>query len=160
MLRYPLILGCDVAGTVEVVPNASSSPLHVGDGVFGFSANNGFQEHVAFGDKLVAKIPDGIACRDVVGLGLCSASSAMFLFAKDNLGLEYPSSAAPKRGGSVLVWGGGSAVGSNAIQLATTAGYNVIATCSRRNFNYVQSLGDIRVLTTKRWMWLKCLLRN
>jgi len=45
----------------------------------------------------------------------------------------------------VLVWGGSTSVGSNAIQLAVAAGYDVITTASPRNFDYVTSLGACQV---------------
>ena len=44
-------------------------------------------------------------------------------------------------GQAVLVWGGSTSVGSNAIQLAVAAGYEVITTCSPKNFDYVKRLG-------------------
>ncbi|XVQ89826.1 hypothetical protein ACQP2K_21145 [Microbispora siamensis] len=46
-----------------------------------------------------------------------------------------------ERSETVLVWGGSTSVGSNAIQLARNAGYRVVATGSPRNFDYVRSLG-------------------
>lgn len=151
MVKYPVILGCDVAGTVEaVVPGSTAaSQFRVGDRVFGFTANNGFQDYVALEDKLITKIPGDIAYREAVVFGLCSATSAMFLFGKDYLHLDYPKLGVPKKGKSVLVWGGSSAVGSNAIQLATAAGYDVIATCSSKNFDYVKGLGAVQVFDYK-----------
>jgi NADPH:quinone reductase-like Zn-dependent oxidoreductase len=148
---YPIILGCDVAGTVEAVVPGSTAASHfrVGDRVFGFTANSGFQDYVALDDRLMATIPSDMAYREPVVLGLCIATSAMFLFGKDYLHLEYPKLGVPKRGKSILVWGGSSAVGSNAIQLATAAGYDVIATCSTRNFDYVKGLGAVQVFDYK-----------
>ena len=73
----------------------------------------------------------------------------MFLFGKDYLHLDYPKLGIPKKGKSVLVWGGSSAIGSNAIQLATGAGYDVIATCSKKNFDYVKDLGAVQVFDYK-----------
>ncbi|KAJ4366238.1 hypothetical protein N0V83_007874 [Neocucurbitaria cava] len=151
MVKYPVILGCDVAGTVEaVVPGSTAaSKFRVGDRVFGFSANNGFQDYVALEVKLMTKIPDDMAYREAVVFGLCSATSAMFLFGKDYLHLDYPKLGVPKKGKPVLVWGGSSAVGSNAIQLATGAGYDVIAICSKKNFDYVKDLGAVQVFDYK-----------
>ncbi|KAL1604140.1 hypothetical protein SLS60_005733 [Paraconiothyrium brasiliense] len=144
--KYPVILGCDVAGTVEcILPNSTAASLFsVGDRVFGFTANNGFQDYVTLDYRLVAKLPDHMAYSEAVVLGLCAATSAMFLFGKDYLHLDYPKSGATRKGKSVLVWGGSSAVGSNAIQLATAAGYDVVTTCSERNFDYVKKLGAIQ----------------
>ncbi|KAK3381177.1 chaperonin 10-like protein [Podospora didyma] len=148
---YPVVLGCDVAGTVEAVTPGSSAAakFKVGDRVFGMTANNGFQDYVAVEDRLISKIPDGMAFREPVVLGLCVATSALFLFGEDYLNLSYPKIGAPKKGKSVLVWGGSSAVGSNAIQLTTAAGYDVIATCSKNNFDYVKGLGAVAVFDYK-----------
>jgi NADPH:quinone reductase-like Zn-dependent oxidoreductase len=146
MVHYPIILGCDVAGIVEAVVPGSSAASHfrIGDRVFGFTANNGFQDYVALEYKLMTKIPDDMAYRDAVGFGLCSATSALFLFGKHYLHLDYPKLDLLKNGKSLLVWGGSSAVGSNAIQLATAAGYDVITTCSKKNFDYVKGLGAVQ----------------
>ena len=151
MVNYPIILGCDVAGTVEALaPNSSAaSQFSVGDRVFGFAAINAFQEYVTLEHKLMSKIPGDMAYREAVVLGLCSATSALFLFGKDYLNLDYPKLDAPKKGESFLVWGGSSAVGSNAIQLATAAGYDVIATSSKKNFDYVRGLGVAQVFDYK-----------
>jgi NADPH:quinone reductase-like Zn-dependent oxidoreductase len=147
MVNYPIILGCDVAGTVAAVAPGSTaaSQFRIGDRVFGFTANNGFQDYVTLEHKLMATIPSDMAYREAVVFGLCSATSAMFLFGKDCLHLDFPRLGAPKKKKTVLVWGGSSAVGSNAIQLATAAGYDVITTCSKNNVDYVKSLGADRV---------------
>ena len=151
MVNYPLILGCDVAGIVEgVLPgSAAASKFKVGDRVFGFSANNGFQDFVTLEHRLIANIPTEMAYSEAVIFGLCSATCAMFLFGEDYLALEYPKLEAPKNGKTVLIWGGSSAVGSNAIQLVTAAGYNVITTCSKKNFEYVKSLGATQAFDYK-----------
>ncbi|OIW22669.1 GroES-like protein [Coniochaeta ligniaria NRRL 30616] len=146
-VKYPVILGQDVAGTVEAVAPGSTaaSKFSIGDRVFGFTPNNGFQEYVPRDHTLMAEIPEHISYRDAVVFGLCATTSSFSLFGKDFLHLKYPKLAAPKTGKSVLVWGGSSAAGSNAIQLATGAGYDVIATCSPSNFNYVKHLGAVKV---------------
>lgn len=50
---------------------------------------------------------------------------------------------------AVAVWGGSTAVGSNAIQLARAAGYEVVTTASPKNFEYVRSLGATTVFDYK-----------
>lgn len=42
-----------------------------------------------------------------------------------------------------LVWAGSSSVGLYAIQIATLAGYQVVTTCSPKNFELVKSLGAV-----------------
>lgn len=143
-VKYPVILGQDVAGTVEAVApgTPAASRFAVGDRVFAFTAgNNGFQDHVPIDYTLVARIPEGVAYRDAVVFPLCITTSSFSLFGKDYLRLEFPRLGAPARGRSVLVWGGSSAAGSNAIQLAAGAGYSVVTTCSPQNFDYVKGLG-------------------
>ncbi|KAL2173161.1 uncharacterized protein P884DRAFT_281237 [Thermothelomyces heterothallicus CBS 202.75] len=78
---YPVILGCDVAGTVEVVApgSAAASRFRVGDRVFGFGANRGFQDYVTLEDKLMATIPGDMTYHEPVVPGLCIATSAMSL---------------------------------------------------------------------------------
>jgi NADPH:quinone reductase-like Zn-dependent oxidoreductase len=146
-VKYPVILGQDVAGTVKAVAPGSTAAdkFSVGDRVFGFTPNNGFQEYVPLDYTLMAKIPGDIPYRDAVVFGLCITTSSFSLFGKDFLHLEYPKLGARKKGKSLLVWGGSSAAGSNAIQMARGAGYDVIATCSQRNFDYVKSLGAVKV---------------
>lgn len=146
MVTYPLILGCDVAGTVEAVAAGSSaaSKFRVGDRVFGFTANNGFQDYVALEEKLMAQIPGHMTFSEASVFGLASATSALYLFGAEYLNLDYPKLGTLKKGKSVLIWGGGSAVGGNAIQLVTAAGYDVITTCSKRNFDYVKDLGAVQ----------------
>lgn len=58
----------------------------------------------------------------------------------------------PNRGGAapverevVVVWGGSSSVGMNAVQLATAAGYDVLSTASATNAETVKGLGATHV---------------
>ncbi|KAK3376462.1 hypothetical protein B0T24DRAFT_592131 [Lasiosphaeria ovina] len=90
-----------------------------------------------------------MAFGDAVVFGLAGATAAMFLFGDGYLGLGLPRLDAPKKGKSVLVWGASSAVGGNAVQLAAAAGYDVVATCSRKNFDYVRRLGAVQVFDYK-----------
>jgi NADPH:quinone reductase-like Zn-dependent oxidoreductase len=46
---------------------------------------------------------------------------------------------------TIIITGGASSVGSNAVQLAVSAGYGVISTSSPSNFDYVKSLGATHV---------------
>jgi hypothetical protein len=79
----------------------------------------------------------------VLPLGLSTAACA--LFQAEYLALRPPTPEAPPTGETVLIWGGSTSVGSNAIQLAVAAGYEVFTTASPRNFAYVQRLGAVQV---------------
>jgi Zn-dependent alcohol dehydrogenase len=78
-------------------------------------------------------------------LPLALSTAACGLFQKDHLALQYPSAAPKPTRKTLLVWGGSTSVGSNAIQLAVAAGYEVITTASPRNFDYVKELGASQV---------------
>jgi NADPH:quinone reductase-like Zn-dependent oxidoreductase len=56
-----------------------------------------------------------------------------------------PTASPQPTGQTLLVWGGSTSVGSNAIQLALAAGYEVITTASPKNFDYVRRLGATKV---------------
>ena len=141
IVTYPVILGQDVAGTVEEVGAAAASKFKVGDRVFGFSYNNGFKDYVTLNNILAAKIPDSLSFNDASVFPLCITAASFGLFGKNFLALPSPTLNPTRTGKSVLIWGGSSAVGGNAIQLVKAAGFEVVTTCSSRNFDYVKSLG-------------------
>ncbi|KAI4862984.1 GroES-like protein [Hypoxylon rubiginosum] len=153
--RYPSIPGEDVAGTVELVGSAvaASSKFKVGDRVAGLALGalggggtdrGGFQDFVVLDAAMAYRVPDALSFAEASVFPLCIATAAHALFSKDFLGLPYPQAAAAApatTGKSVLVWGGASAVGCNAIQMARAAGFEVVTTCSPRNYEYVRALG-------------------
>jgi NADPH:quinone reductase-like Zn-dependent oxidoreductase len=154
-VKYPLILGSDVAGEVIEV-GKDVTRFKVGDRVVGHSvgmAKNhnspalcGFQEYVNLLAIMTSPLPDRLPYEDaaVIPLGLSTAACA--LFQKDQLALQHPSTPAAKSTGkTLLVWGGSTSVGANAIQLAIAAGYEVVTTCSPRNFDFVKRLGAVAV---------------
>ena len=73
------------------------------------------------------------------------STAACGLFQKDHLNLQYPTNPPKPTGKTILIWGGSTSVGTNAIQLAVAAGYSVVATASPKNFNYCKSLGASQV---------------
>ena len=148
-LKYPAVLGSDVAGEVIAV-GSDVTRFKPGDRVVGFgaggdkghtAAEGAFQEYVVLRAHMTSPIPDGLSFEDaaVLPLGVCTAASG--LFQRDFLALWHPSAAPASPGETLLVWGGSTSVGGNAIQLATAAGYDVVTTCSPRNFDYVKRLG-------------------
>lgn len=148
-VTYPMIPGHDVAGVVVAVgPNVSR--FKEGDRVLGqavgvFSKqpkSSAFQAYTILQTNLASKIPDNVSFERaaVIPLGLSTAACGLF---QDNfLGLQLPTVPSQKpTGNTILVWGGASSVGSNAIQLAVSAGYDVITTASANNFENVKKLG-------------------
>ena len=91
---------------------------------------------------MASEIPDSISFESaaVIPLGLSTAPAG--LFQDDFLKLQFPTVPPQKQtGNTLLIWGGASSVGSNAIQLAIAAGYQVVTTASPKNFEYVKKLG-------------------
>ncbi|KAG2420667.1 hypothetical protein HFD88_000280 [Aspergillus terreus] len=156
-IKYPLILGEDIAGTVEKVGSEATGKFKVGDRVLGlalgaavFKPEQGaFQEYVILDLTLACNIPDSLSFADASVFPLCIATAAHGLFSKDYLGLPFPSINPTSAGKSVFIWGGSSGVGSNAIQLCKGAGFEVITTCSAHNFEYVKRLGADKVFDYK-----------
>ena len=153
-LKYPFVLGSDVAGQVVAV-GAAVTRFSVGDRVLGQatgtdkdendSAAGAFQQYTVVRERLASPIPDDLSFAQASVLPLAISTAASGLFQKDQLALEHPSANPQPTGKTVLVWGGSTSVGANAIQLAVAAGYEVIATASPHNFDYVTVLGASRV---------------
>ena len=153
-LRYPAVLGTDVAGDVVEV-GAGVTSLAVGNRVVGLAtgqerfrnsaAHGAFQRFTTLAAELTTLIPPDAEVTDAVALPLGVSTAAAGLFQPDQLDLALPTAGADERGETVLVWGGSSSVGSNAIQLARGAGYRVVATASPHNHDLVRSLGAAEV---------------
>ncbi|MEV1170627.1 zinc-binding alcohol dehydrogenase family protein [Nonomuraea sp. NPDC049784] len=153
-LTFPAVVGSDVAG--EVVETGSGvTRLRPGDRVLGHAfgveksqnraAESAFQHYVVLMQHMVAPIPDSLPFTQAAVLPLALSTASTGLFQQDHLGLAIPGepdlSNPVDRSETVLVWGGSTSVGANAIQLARNAGYQVVATASPHNFDYVRSLG-------------------
>ena len=149
-IKHPFILGSDVAGEVIEVGN-SLSRFTIGDRVVGFAlgqsksvnnhAQSGFQTYTVLLDHMASPIPNSMSYEQASVLPMGVSTAAGGLFGKDSLALQLPSLSPKPTGKTVLIWGGSTSVGSNAIQLAVAAGYEVITTASPKNFDYVRKLG-------------------
>lgn len=149
-LRYPVVLGSDVVGEV-VELGAGVTRFAVGDRVVGLAtgtdrgrdprSEGAFQQYTVLVEHLAARVPDAMpdASAAVLPLGVSTAASA--LFQHGNLGLSLPSTSPVGSGAVVIVWGGSTSVGANAVQLARAAGYDVISTASPKNVERVRTLG-------------------
>ena len=152
-LNYPTILGQDVAGEVISVGD-NVTRFKPGDRVLGHAVGLiagrneacAFQTYTILQDNLACQIPGQITYEQAVVVPLCLSTAASGMFQEDFLHLQLPTEprAASARQ-TLIVWGGSSSVGSNAIQLAVAAGYEVITTASPKNFNYVTRLGASQV---------------
>lgn len=153
-LKPPLILGTDVSGEVVEI-GAGVTRFKVGDRVLGMAvgtdkdsnstARGAFQDYTVVFERMAAPIPSTMPYENAAVLPLGVSTASCGLFQKDHLALQYPSANPTPTGRSLLVWGGSTSVGSNAIQLAVAAGYEVVTTASPRNFDFVRKLGASQV---------------
>ncbi len=147
---YPFVLGSDVAGDVVEI-GAGVTRFRVGDRVLGYAAasdklrrraaEGAFQDYTVLLAHMAAPIPNAMGFEDAAVLPLGVSTAACGLFQNDFLAMAPPSAAPTMAGKTLLVWGGSTSVGSNAIQLAVAAGYDVVTTASPHNFSYVKRLG-------------------
>jgi NADPH:quinone reductase-like Zn-dependent oxidoreductase len=78
-LKYPAILGYDVAGQVEATGSAVTR-FKVGDRVAGLTNAGGFQEHAILSEHMTFVIPESIAYETaaVLPMGVSVATKALF----------------------------------------------------------------------------------
>ncbi|QPC71384.1 hypothetical protein HYE68_002136 [Fusarium pseudograminearum] len=154
--QYPVILGEDVAGTVESV-GSDVTNFQPGDRVLGYAtslaskdnANSAFQEYTLIRADCASKIPEGLSFEQAAVLPLSVATAGWALFGDATLRMKFPILNPEPTGETVLIWGGAASVGGTAIQLAKAAGYEVITTASTKNHEYVKSLGADHVFDYK-----------
>lgn len=157
-IKYPFIFGNDVAGEVVEV-GKDVTRFKVGDRVVGQgyssdekinnAAYGGFQKYVVLLERTSLPMPDHLSFEAASVLPLALTTAAAGLFEKSQLSLEYPQLGVQPIGKTVLIWGGSTSVGCNAIQLAVAAGYEVISTSSPKNFELLKSLGATEVFDYK-----------
>lgn len=150
-LTYPFILGSDVAGEVVEIGSGVKS-FKVCDRVLGHAigfekafntaTQGAFQHYVVLQEVMLARIPQGMSYEKAAAIPLGASTAACGLYEPDQLGLVRPKAdGVQPTGETVIIWGGSTSVGCNAIQFAAASGYEVITTCSPRNFNLVKQLG-------------------
>ena len=146
-LKPPLILGCEVAGTVEAVGAGSPSrtggnDLTVGDDVYGYLSaySGGYAEYVvAPANEFVLK-PKQIDFDTAASLPVAALTAWQGIFDLGKLA----------GGQRILITGASGAVGSVAVQLAKAKGAYVIGTGSGRNEEFVRSLGTDQFIDYKK----------
>jgi NADPH:quinone reductase-like Zn-dependent oxidoreductase len=154
-LKYPFVLGSDLSGEV-VELGKDVTRFQVGDRVLAFAratdqkvndaAQGAFQNYTIIRADLASLIPSTIPYETVAVLPLGISTASAGLFEKSTLNLELPTEPARLfNGQTVIIWGGSTSVGCNAIQLAVAAGYEVFSTASPKNHAYLKKLGASQV---------------
>lgn len=153
-VKLPFVLGTDVAGEIVEVGKGVTR-FKVGDRVVAHAVGldkrvnraceGGFQEYTVLRPHMTSAIPQSMSYETACVMPLALSTAACALFQKDYLALPFPTTSPTPSGKTLLVWGGSTSVGCNAIQLATAAGYEVIATASPKNHDYLKKLGAVEV---------------
>jgi NADPH2:quinone reductase len=118
-LRFPYVIGCDVAGTVEKVgPNCAR--LQVGDRVWGsnqglFGRQGVASEFAAIDETWLYPTPALLPDAEAAGMALVAITAHLGLFQSGQL----------RPGETVYVPGGTGGVGSMVVQMAKAAGARV-----------------------------------
>lgn len=140
-------MGCDYAGVVEAVGPLVKKPFKKGDRVAGFvhGSNAARPNGGAFAEYVIAKgdlqiwIPDHMSFEAAAtfGVGLTTVGQNLY----QNMEFPFPAEGEESDDTSILIYGGATATGTLAIQLAKLSGLRVVTTCSESNRSLMFELG-------------------
>jgi alcohol dehydrogenase len=141
--RYPHTPGIDVAGVVE---QSVVSEFVAGDEVIvtgydlGMNTSGGFAQYVRVPAAWLLKRPKGLSLRESMALGTAGLTAALCVEKLEQAGLT-PSA------GPVLVTGATGGVGSIAVALLASRGYDVVACSGKADaVEWLKSLGAREVV--------------
>lgn len=136
--RYPLNGGIDLAGTVV---SSKDKRYKEGDSVLvcgcGLSetADGGYAEYARVCADCVVPVPEGLSERDVMGIGTAGFTAALAYMRMETMG-QTPDM------GPIVVTGATGGVGSFAIDMLASKGFEVIAfTGKTDHHDYLKALG-------------------
>jgi len=139
----PLIPGIDLAGTIA---DAGDSSLPVGAPVIahgydiGVSRHGGYAERARVPADWIVPLPDGLSLREAMVIGTAGYTAALSIVALEARGLTAAD-------GPVLVTGATGGVGSMAVSILSTRGYEVVASSGKPDAeSYLRGLGAANVI--------------
>lgn len=131
--HLPLILGWDVAGTVEEI-GSKVQQFQPGDAVYGYTSlyrDGAYAQFMIAKETEIALKPASVDFIEAAAIPVAALTAGQALF--DTAGLD-----ANQR---VLIHAASGGVGSMAVQLAKAKGAYVIGTASARNADFLRELG-------------------
>jgi NADPH:quinone reductase-like Zn-dependent oxidoreductase len=140
--EFPIILGWDAAGIVDVV-GKNVRNFKAGDRVFARpeTTNRGtYAEYTIVDAHLLAKVPDQISFEEAACVPLAGLTAWQCLFDFGQV----------QQGDKVLIHAGAGGVGTFAIQFAKNAGAYVATTAGTHNIEFLKSLGADQVIDYKK----------
>ncbi len=139
-LPLPMIMGLDVAGTVDMV-GGGEVLFKPGDEVFGKVSigKGGYADYTVARSTEVARKPKSIGFVESAAIPTAGLAAWQSIF--DLAGLE--------KGQTVLIHGASGGVGTFAVQFAKWKGAYVIGTASEKNAEFLKSIGADEVIDYK-----------
>lgn len=134
---WPHIPGLDIAGEVDAM-GEQVRDFELGDRVMvhlNLEKQGGLAEYAIADPDTISLLPDDIDFTTAASLPCAALTAWLALTRKLQI----------KENETLLVQAGAGGVGGFAIQMARHLGAEVIATCSRQNFPYVNELGAIPI---------------
>lgn len=131
--KLPLILGWDVAGTIEQT-GADVTHFKSGDAVYArpdIARDGAYAEYIVVRASEVALKPESLDFIHAAAVPLSALTAWQSLFVAGDL----------QPGQTILIHAGAGGVGHYALQLAHWKGAHVITTASARNADFVRALG-------------------
>ncbi len=148
--KFPLVGGIDVAG---VVVESSNERFQEGDAVLvtgcqlSQSRDGGYTEYLRLDGDNVVPLPPGLSVRQAMAIGTAGFSAALGLYRMEVNG-QTPDM------GPIVVTGASGGVGSLAIDIFTTAGYEVHAITGKlEEFDYLEELGASQCISRHELHW-------
>lgn len=140
-------VGCDYAGIVEAVAPQVKKTFKKGDRVAGFvhGSNAARPNGGAFAEYVIAKgdlqilIPDFMSYEAAATFGVGMTTVGQNLYQR--MQFPFPEEVEESEETSILIYGGATATGTLAIQLAKLSGLRVVTTCSEPNRGLMFELG-------------------
>jgi NADPH:quinone reductase-like Zn-dependent oxidoreductase len=146
-IDLPWIPGHEFSGVVEQIGSdvVGSAP---GDAVFGANRTGAaYAEYLAVKPAIIAGKPSNLSFEEAASVPVAAQTAWQGIFTHARL----------EKGQTILIHGGAGAVGAYAVQLASHAGANVIATANGNDEAYLNSLGASRVLDYRKMQFEKVL---
>ncbi|MGE3507896.1 MAG: oxidoreductase [Vicinamibacterales bacterium] len=142
--RFPLVIGIDVAGTVESSTDVrfrKKDPVLVTGYGMGVTADGGYSEYVRVPADWVVPLPPGLTPADAMTLGTAGFTAALGIVDMERNGLNPAM-------GPVIVTGATGGVGSMGVASLAARGYQVTALTGKDGEHpFLTSLGATAVLS-------------
>ncbi|KAI0031021.1 chaperonin 10-like protein [Vararia minispora EC-137] len=147
------VSGSDAAGDVVKV-GSQVTHIKIGDRATGFNfggswqTNNGaYAEYVRLKAAVCWKLPEGMTYEEAASFPIPHLTAVQALYMRLPIPTPFSSQAPLKE--KILIWGGSTAVGHHAVQLATLSGLEVIVTASLGAHKELKALGAARCIDYK-----------